>query len=682
MTVGIDTSAAGAISGTATLDFETDGTDGSSGLAAIANGSETVNLSGNVFRRADADVTAPVGFGNVRIGDVAQQDLTIENAAAADGFSESLNATFGGTTGSATTSGSLLQLGADSSDNSSFTVGINTSAAGTISGTATLNFQTDGTDGSSGLAAIANGSETVNVSGNVFRRAQADVSNSVSLGNARVGDVSQQVLNLGNAAAADGFSESLNANFGATTGSASASGAISQLAADSSDNSSLTIGINTSAAGAISGTATLNFQTDGTDGSSGLAAIANGSETVNVSGNVFRRAEADVTAPVSFGNVRVGDVSQQALDVGNAAAADGFSESLNASFGATTGSVTANGSISQLAADSTDNSSLTIGINTGIAGTISGTATLNFQTDGTDGSSGLAAIANGSETVNVSGTAFRPAEAVVTDEVDFGIVHVGDNLSAATIQIGNEATADQFSEDLIASNLVFTGDSELSISSSNSFSVIAGETNEVSVSIDTSSSGLRTGVFSLDLISTGEVSGDAIVGLDQLSIGQATTNVSAQVNEFADAVLTQIGGDGVFSLVDENEYLLDFGDLVVGAPELSTELSVLNDVFGFADSLAGDFTVTGDFTTSGFNSFSDLAAGDFEEGLFVEFDPLTTGSFNGQILFDPRSENASGFSGAQDRISVEIIASVGVPEPSVILVLVGIGTLLATRRYR
>ena len=325
---------------------------------------------------------------------------------------------------------------------------------------------------------------------------------------------------------------------------------------------------------------------------------------------------------------------------------------------------------------------MTIGINTGTAGTISGTATLNFQTDGTDGSSGLAAIANGSETVNVSGTAFRPAEAVVTDEVDFGIVHVGDNLSAATIQIGNEATADQFSEDLIASNLVFTGDSELSISSSNSFSVIAGETNEVSVSIDTSSSGLRTGVFSLDLISTGEVSGNGIVGLDQLSIGQATTNVSAQVNEFADAVLTQIGGDGVFSLVDENEYLLDFGDLVVGAPELSTELSVLNDVFGFADSLAGDFTVTGDFTTSGFDSFSDLAAGDFEEGLFVEFDPSTTGSFNGQILFDPRSENASGFSGAQDRISVAIIASVGVPEPSVILVLVGIGTLLATRRYR
>ena len=166
-----------------------------------------------------------------------------------------------------------------------------------------------------------------------------------------------------------------------------------------------------------------------------------------------------------------------------------------------------------------------------------------------------------------------------------------------------------------------------------------------------------------------------------MSIGQATTNVSAQVNEFADAVLTQIGGDGVFSLVDENEYLLDFGDLVVGAPELSTELSVLNDVFGFADSLAGDFTVTGDFTTSGFNSFSDLAAGDFEEGLFVEFDPSTTGNFNGQILFDPRSENASGFSGAQDRI-VAIIGSVGVPEPSAILVLVGIGTLLATRRYR
>ena len=127
------------------------------------------SLSGNVFRRADASVTAPAGFGNVRVGDVAQQDLTIENAATADGFSESLNATFGGTTGSATASGSIAQLGADSNDSSSLTIGINTGTAGTISGTATLNFQTDGTDGSSGLAAIANGSETVNVSGTAFR---------------------------------------------------------------------------------------------------------------------------------------------------------------------------------------------------------------------------------------------------------------------------------------------------------------------------------------------------------------------------------------------------------------------------------------------------------------------------------------------------------------------------------
>ena len=47
----------------------------------------------------------------------------------------------------------------------------------------------------------------------------------------------------------------------------------------------------------------------------------------------YRLAEANTLAPISFGNVHVGDVVSQALTISNLAPNDGFSERLNASFG-------------------------------------------------------------------------------------------------------------------------------------------------------------------------------------------------------------------------------------------------------------------------------------------------------------------------------------------------------------
>ena len=62
MSVGVNTTSAGAKTGTVTLAYQTDGTgNGNSGLAAIAAGSQTVNVSGNVYRLATANDDADAG---------------------------------------------------------------------------------------------------------------------------------------------------------------------------------------------------------------------------------------------------------------------------------------------------------------------------------------------------------------------------------------------------------------------------------------------------------------------------------------------------------------------------------------------------------------------------------------------------------------------------------------------
>ena len=167
----------------------------------------------------------------------------------------------------------------------------------------------------------------------------------------------------------------------------------------------MAVGIDTSTAGAKAGTVAVNYQSDGT-GTSGFAAIGAGSQTVNVSGDVYRLASAQIdnAGSFSFGNVHVGDTVSQALSITNDVVADGFSEKLNASFGSTSdGRILTSGSISLLGAGVTDTTSMVIGVNTAAAGVVNGTATVNFASDGT-GTSGLGITALSSQDVSVSAT--------------------------------------------------------------------------------------------------------------------------------------------------------------------------------------------------------------------------------------------------------------------------------------
>ena len=261
-------------------------------------------------------------------------------------------------------------------------VGIDTTTSGAKSGTATVQLDTDGTV--SGTAESF-GSTVVSIDGSVYAYADPVTNNSpFSFGNVRVGDTAEGALSITNNAADDGFSENLNASVDAVSGGVAASGSFTGLGPQATNDTDITVGIDTSTAGNKTGDATIGLVSDGT-GINSLGQTSLTSQTVDVSGNVFRLAEAGAHTPepVVIADSHVGDTAQQALSITNTALADTYSESLNASIGGDTGDVSSSGSFNLLAAQATDSSSLVVGINTGSAGAKSGTATISSESDGT-----------------------------------------------------------------------------------------------------------------------------------------------------------------------------------------------------------------------------------------------------------------------------------------------------------
>jgi hypothetical protein len=455
ITVSIDTGTAGSKNGDATIDFVSDGT-GTSGLGQTALPSQDVQVTGAVYRLAQGQAAPdPISFGNLRLNDVASQALTVSNIAANDGFSESLGVGVG-SSGDTSISGSVAGLIAAGGSDSNLNVALDTSVAGNRSGTVDLSYSSDGT-GTSGFAAISAGTQSIDVSGAVYRLAEGQAApDPINFGNVHLNDVASQALTVSNIAANDGFSESLGVGVG-SSGDASVSGAVTGLIAAGSNDSNLSVALDTSLAGNRSGTVDLIYSSDGT-GTSGLAAIAAGSQSIAVTGGVYRLAEAtiDNTPDFLFGNVHVGDTVQQAISISNTAVADVFSEDLNASFGtASDGRITTNsGSINQLVAGDTDSSSMVVGVDTAAAGVLNGSIDIDFASEGTN-NSGLGITALASQqlpvTANITVTAYNLADPVInnTQPLAFGNYREGDGVIAQALSITNNAPVG-FSEALNA----------------------------------------------------------------------------------------------------------------------------------------------------------------------------------------------------------------------------------------
>ncbi len=315
------------------------------------------------------------------------------------GFQEGLDAGYVASsgTGGASASGTITNLSAGSSGtlNAALTAG----GAGVQSGTVTIGLTSNGTI--DGLSSTALAAQNVTVQASGYREANPLLAPSAITLNARVGDAAPSAALTVTNSSPDQYTEGLAASLGSATGPfTNNGGAITGLAAQGVDGSSLKVGMSTATSGSFTGTQTVSFTSDGVIDHATAASVGTG--TVNLTGNVYTTAVANVTPPtVSFGIVHVGDtVGTQALTVSNAAAG-ALNDVLTGGFASVTGPFTGTGTLTGLAAGApADSSTLRLGLNTATAGTFSGTATLGLLSH--DGVLSDVAAVNGGTTVGLS----------------------------------------------------------------------------------------------------------------------------------------------------------------------------------------------------------------------------------------------------------------------------------------
>lgn len=625
--VGLNTSTVGAKSGTVTVGLTSNGA-ATSLLGTTALASQVITVSaGSVFRLASPNVIAgPVIFGgNYRLGDVvASQALSLSNTAAADGFSEKLDAAFSAVTGGATGTGAISLLAAGGTNGINLLVGVDTSTVGVKSGTVTVSLTSNGA-GTSLLGTTVLSPQVITVNaGSVFRLAAAGPIGSpvTFIGNYHIGDiVAAQTLSLTNGAAADGFSEDLDAIVSGSTGGALGAGFISLLVPGATNAAALVVNLDTSTVGAKSGTVTVGLASNGA-ATSLLGTITLASQVITVNaGSVFRlAAPSGISSPVTFvGNYRLGNVvTPQALSLTNAAAADGFSESLDASFVGNTGGATGTGAISLLASGGTNATSLLVGLDTSTVGVKAGTVTVGFASNGA-GTSLLGTTARPAQVITVNaGNVFRlAAPSAITSPLTFGgNYHVGDAVTPQALSLTNAATADGFSEKLDAAFTSVAGGA----TGAGAISLLgAGVSNSSSlfVSLNTSTVGSKSGSVTVGLTSNG--AGTSLLGTTGLASQLITVNAGSV---FRVAVPRAIDGPVTFG-----------GNHHVGDVVPTQVLVVGNEAPGdiYSEELDVAFVgTTGGVTGVGF--IVQLAASeDNDNSLFVGIDTTTAGPKSGTV---------------------------------------------------
>ena len=262
-----------------------------------------------------------VDLGNVHVGAVTSQALTLFNRAPTSAYSEKLDAGVTSISGAATAAG-VVNLLAGGSSSTNLSVGVNTGTAGNKTGAATFAMISDGTC-TSALANTSLSSQTVNVSANVFRLAEnVTKPNPINFSSSHVGDEVSQTLNITNKAINDGYSEKLDASFGVAGGDANHNNVgISQLAAGASNND-MVVSLDTQTAGAKAGTITIDYQSHGV-GTSGLGFSGLSSEILKVSGDVYNYVNV-LLGSSGYGSFSSGAVNQYTLDFGDISKGSGL----------------------------------------------------------------------------------------------------------------------------------------------------------------------------------------------------------------------------------------------------------------------------------------------------------------------------------------------------------------------
>lgn len=218
--------------------------------------------------------------------------------------------------------------------------------------------------------------QVLTITGTAYNLAAANAAPaSITIAAQRVGGTNSQLLTVSNIAPVGSYTERLDARFGMNGGSTSNNGgAINRLAAGSSNSTAMGVGVDTTTAGAKSGSVTLDYLSDG-NGTSGLGKTRLASDYINVSGNVYQPASASVAKAVDFGIVHVGDAASRNVAVTNTAPGATLGDTLQGTISGGGTAFRTTGAFAALASQMTDSSNLTVALNTASAGSFTSTAT-------------------------------------------------------------------------------------------------------------------------------------------------------------------------------------------------------------------------------------------------------------------------------------------------------------------
>jgi hypothetical protein len=389
---------------------------------------------------------------------------------------------------------------------------VNTSTAGSKSGVATISLASDGS-GNSGFGALALAPQTVNVSGDVYRLAVPLVDTTPVVLVARVGDTAPSRFIAVTNNAPDLFTERLNAGLSGAPSGFSAAGTVNGLLPNASSNA-LGVSLATATAGSFSGPVTVTLVSSGA-GTTLAPDQALASASVGLTGRVYAPAVAQLTSTtVNFGTVRVGDtVAARSVAVTNAATG-ALNDTLRASLGAAGSPFTAGGTVTGLAAGSSDNSALSVQVSTATAGVYTGAALVTFTSQNPDladlalGNAGLTLQAQvnnlASAALGKTGGAGSFSASGLSYTLNFGTLVLGEGLATASLSLANIAIgpADELGGTWDLSS-VAPGD-VYTLSGFGSFSGLAAGASaaNLSVSLDSSVLGNYSRVVTLHGVST------------------------------------------------------------------------------------------------------------------------------------------------------------------------------------
>jgi len=607
----------------------------------IADQKLNITLAGGAaaYNIAVGSAATPVNLGNTRIGGTLAGNVTVSNTASAGNFSEKLDATFGANSGGVSNNGGIITLlTAGSSNNTSMGVSLGTATSGAKGGNANVVYVSNGS-GTSNLGTVAAGNQNVAVSGNVYQTAAGQLNGTaLNFGTVQVGQNVSQVLSITNSATgAAGFVEDLNASFGAKSGTGtglfSGAGSINGLLAGATNNSAMSVSVNTSAAGSINGSIAVNYFSAGAvnNVSNGLGVFAVGSAPFAVNGNI--QAVANVVnqaspiinnAPINLGNVRINTASPTGLVSVTNQATVAPQAALNATI-AGNGAITASGSFNLLNPGATNTSSLQVGMNTATAGSKNGNATIGFVSDASNigNCAPNCQFTLASQNVAVNGAVYRLANPTLSGSPVNLVARVGDAAPIASLSVTN-TSPDAFTESLDAS---FTGSPPTGFTTSGSVTGLAAQGNSTALKV-----GLNTAT-------AGAFSGNASINLT--SSGAGTTNAADFLLAPGSAALN--GKVYAAALGTLNTTAVNFGIVHVGDVVGSQNVSVANSAAAVAlnDVLTGDITGgSGPFAVAGTLGSGVTAGSTNNSSLTVGLNTATAGVYASSAAVNFKSHNA------------------------------------------